>query len=64
MANREQRLSDFNTGIPPARLPLELLCEDPSGTYTLPFACRWEDGAWVGPRNKRIEVTVLGWREW
>ena len=34
MANREQRLSDFNTGIPPAMLPLELLCEDHSGTYT------------------------------
>jgi hypothetical protein len=63
MATREYRLSEFNTGTPPANQPFELLCEDHRGTYTLPFACRWIDGAWVGPRNDRIEATVVGWHE-
>ena len=63
MATREYRIAEFNTGDPPTDELLELLCEDHSGTYTLPFACRWEDGAWFGPRNVRIDATVLGWRE-
>ena len=63
MATREFRISEFNTGTPPANLPFELLCEDHSGTYILPFAWRWLDGAWFGPRNVRIDVTIVGWRE-
>jgi len=66
MATREERLSEFNVaGTPPATQPMELLCEDKSGTYTLPFACRWVDGAWINiDRGSPIEGTVIGWREW
>lgn len=63
MATREQRISQFNTGAPPTDQPLEVLCEDHNGTYSLPFTCRWIDGAWIGPGNDRIEATVLGWRQ-
>jgi hypothetical protein len=63
MATHDYRISEFNAGTPPDDQPVQLLCEDHSGTYTLPFACRWVDGSWFGPRNDRIEATVLGWRE-
>jgi hypothetical protein len=40
-----------------------VLCEDHSGTYQLPFACRFVDGEW---RNNEsggtVEATVVGWR--
>ena len=42
MATREKRLAQFDgNGDPPPNQPLEVLCEDHSGTYQLPFACRW-----------------------
>lgn len=63
MATRKYRISEFNTGIPPADQALDILCEDKSGTYVPPFACHWVDGAWLGPSNIRIAATVLGWRE-
>jgi hypothetical protein len=63
MATRLNRIADFNSGEPPADLSVELLCEDHCGTYVIPYACRWTDGAWFGvPSNRPIEATVLGWR--
>jgi hypothetical protein len=63
MATRQYRLSEFDQGAPPTNRPLELLCEDKSGTYLLPYLCHWSDGVW---RNSAIggviEANVLGWR--
>jgi hypothetical protein len=43
--------------------PVEVLCEDHSGTYQLPFACRWIDGQWRNDRTGgMVEATVVGWR--
>ena len=64
MATRERRLAEFNgAGEPPPDQPVQVLCEDHSGTYQLPFACRFVDGEW---RNHEfggaVEATVVGWR--
>ena len=63
MATRERRLAEFNGSGEPPDQPVQVLCEDHSGTYQLPFACRWVDGAW---RNNEsggaVEATVVGWR--
>ena len=64
MATRERRLAEFDgEGEPPPDQPVQVLCEDHSGTYQLPFACRFVDGEW---RNNRtggvVEATVVGWR--
>ncbi|MBX9710831.1 MAG: hypothetical protein K2X60_07340 [Xanthobacteraceae bacterium] len=64
MATRAQRLSEFDgDGFPPENEAVQVLCEDKSGTYQLPFTCRWSDGAW---RNSisggMVEATVVGWR--
>ena len=45
MATRKKRIDAFShEGVPPADLPLEVLCEDRVGTYVIPFLCRWSDG--------------------
>ena len=64
MVTRAYRLSEFDSeGAPPAELPLQLLCEDHCGTYVLPYACRWSDGAWWNVQSgQRIEATIIGWR--
>jgi hypothetical protein len=50
-------------GAPPPDQPVEVLCEDHSGTYQLPFACRWIDGQWRNDRTGgMVEATVVGWR--
>jgi len=64
MATREKRLAQFDgSGDPPPNQPVEVLCEDHSGTYQLPFPCRCIDGQW---RNEKtggaVEATVVGWR--
>jgi hypothetical protein len=65
MATREFRLSEFNQSPPPEGEHLLLLCEDHSGTYTLPFKCVWRDGAWYGvEKTKPLEAKVVGWRSW
>src|ERR1700748_2218503 len=47
MATRERRLAEFNgQGEPPPDQPVQVLCEDHSGTYQLPFPCRYVDGEW------------------
>ena len=64
MATRAQRLAEFDgDGLPSENEVVQVLCEDKSGTYQLPFTCRWSDGAW---RNSisggTVEATVVGWR--
>ena len=54
MATRERRLAEFNgNGEPPPDQPVQVLCEDHSGTYQLPFACRFVDGAWRNDDSRR-----------
>jgi hypothetical protein len=63
MATRQYRLSEFDQGAPPPDQLLELLCEDNSGTYVLPYPCQWSDGAWRNADTGRaIEAAVMGWR--
>ena len=64
MATREKRLAQFDgNGDPPPDQPVEVLCEDHSGTYQLPFACRWIDGQWRNDRTGgMVEATVVGLR--
>jgi hypothetical protein len=63
MATRNERLSKFDKGPPPADKPLELLCEDHAGTYVLPYLCEWRDGVWRSTSmGTVIEATVVGWR--
>jgi hypothetical protein len=64
MVTREDRLKDFDT----VRLPLngeptQILCEDHSGTYLVPYACEWSGNHWRGVKsNAPIEARVIGWR--
>jgi hypothetical protein len=64
MATRERRLAEFDgAGEPPAGLPVQVLCEDQSGTYQLPFACHYSNGLWRNHASgDALEATVIGWR--
>ena len=64
MATRDRRLAEFDgAGEPPPGLALEVLCEDHSGTYQLPFACRYVEGRWENNEaGIAVEATVIGWR--
>jgi hypothetical protein len=64
MATREKRLAQFDgSGEPPPGQAVEVLCEDHSGTYQLPFACFWTDGQWHNQESGgRLEATVVAWR--
>ena len=64
MATRERRIAEFNGhGEPPPDQPVQVLCEDHSGTYQLPFACRFVDGTWHNSESgNAVEATVVGWR--
>jgi hypothetical protein len=64
MATREKRLAQFDgEGEPPPDLPVHVLCEDQSGTYELPFACRFVDGAWHNHESGgTLEANVIAWR--
>jgi hypothetical protein len=64
MATREQRLAEFGEqGTPPAGTPVEVLCEDKSGTYRLPFTCRWNGSGWENCESgAQVEAHVVGWR--
>ena len=46
MATREARLAEFSQASPKENRPLQILCEDKSGTYIIPYPCLWSDGAW------------------
>jgi hypothetical protein len=64
MATRYARLVEFPSE--PDRQEgqvFEVLCQDNSGTYVLPFVCCWHDGAWWNEsKSQRIEARVVGWR--
>ena len=61
MATREKRLAQFDgSGDPPPNQPVEVLCEDHSGTYQLPFACRWIDGHWRNDRTGHYGTLEVG----
>src|ERR1700722_16560245 len=64
MATRERRVGEFEGGgEPPPDQPVQVLCEDHSGTYQLPFACRFVDGEWRNHESGgTVEATVVGWR--
>ncbi|HWZ38759.1 MAG TPA: hypothetical protein VNY08_10710 [Bradyrhizobium sp.] len=64
MATRERRLAEFDgSGVPPQGLPVQVLCEDHSGTYQLPFTCHYSEGRWHNHESGgRVEATVVGWR--
>jgi hypothetical protein len=64
MATREKRLAQFDgSGEPAPDQPVEVLCEDHSGTYQLPFACRMVEGEWRNHESGiTVEATVIGWR--
>lgn len=65
MVTRDQRLADFNTrDIPPPADHVQVLCEDKSGTYLLPFVCVHADGQWRNAGTGDIvEARVIGWRQ-
>lgn len=65
MATREKRVAQFDgVGEPPPNQPVQVLCEDQSGTYQLPFACRFIDGEWRNDESgDALEATVIGWRQ-
>lgn len=64
MATRERRLAEFDGhGAPPTNLAVQVLCEDHSGTYQLPFQCMWQNGAWQNVESGvPVYATVVGWR--
>jgi hypothetical protein len=64
MATREKRLAEFNgQGTPPQAVPVQVLCEDKSGTYLLPFPCVHADGQWRNAvTGDLVEAEVIGWR--
>ena len=64
MATRERRLAEFDgAGAPPAGMPVQVLCEDHSGTYQLPFACHFVDGRWHNHESGgALQAMVVGWR--
>lgn len=65
MATREYRLAEFSQERPPSSKPLQVLCEDKSGTYLLPFQCEWREGVWYAADKKTpVEAQVVGWRMW
>jgi hypothetical protein len=66
MATRDQRLSGFTIRqTPEDDQNVEVLCEDNSGTYALPFPCHWTNGKWLNSKcGSQIAGRVLGWRPW
>ena len=64
MATRDRRLAEFDgSGEPPPGLAVQVLCEDHSGTYQLPFSCYFVDGKWRNHESGgTVEATVVGWR--
>ena len=63
MATREKRLAQLMAMGTAAGTVGEVLCEDHSGTYQLPFACRYIDGQWRNHESGiAVEATVIGWR--
>jgi hypothetical protein len=64
MATRERRLAEFNgQGDPTPDRAVQVLCEDHSGTYQLPFPCKYVGGEWRNAESGSVvEAAVVGWR--
>jgi hypothetical protein len=64
MATRERRLAEFDgQGDPDPGQAVQVLCEDHSGTYQLPFLCRFVDGDWRNAEtDDAVAARVVGWR--
>lgn len=64
MTTRERRLAEFNgQGLPLPNQTVQVLCEDHSGTYLLPFPCCFSDGEWCNSATGgALQATVIGWR--
>jgi hypothetical protein len=63
MVTRQHRLDEFDQGVPPSNRPLEVLCEDSSGTYLLPYKCHWSGDGWHNSAiGGPIDANVIGWR--
>ena len=63
-ATRQRRIDEFgHEGAPPPGLQMQLLCQDNSGTYVVPFPCIYMDGRWINARTSEpIDAEVVGWR--
>ena len=61
MATRDYRLAEFSQEPPPPGLPLQLLCEDTSGTYLLPFSCEWREGGWYAAEKTKAAESKGSW---
>jgi hypothetical protein len=63
MTTRLERLGQFQQSMPPEGKPLELLCEDGSGTYLVPYNCEYSSGAYrkLGGANP-LTAKVVGWK--
>ena len=64
LATRQRRIAEFDhEGSPPTDVDMEVLCQDRSGTYVLPFPCRYMEGRWINVRTgETIDAEVVGWR--
>ncbi len=61
---RMQRLADYpGEGVPPPETACDLLCEDHVGTYAIPYACIWAQGAWRNlVTGEPVKAGVVAWR--
>ncbi|MCQ4188573.1 hypothetical protein [Methylocystis suflitae] len=66
MAAIEDRLAGFTSDrLPDDDAPVELLCRDHRGTYTIPFACHRAADVWRNSQTDEIiGADVVGWRPW
>ena len=64
MPSLNKRLAEFNTKMPPpAEMPVELLCRDKNGTYTIPYTCCWFDEEWRNfETDETVIASIVGWR--
>ena len=64
MPSLNKRLAEFNTKMPPpAEMPVELLCRDKNGTYTMPYTCCWFDEEWRNfETDETVMASIVGWR--
>ena len=65
MTTRERRLAEFDgRGHPLPDQTVQVLCEDHSGTYLLPFPCCFNNGEWRNcTTGGALQATVVGWRQ-
>jgi hypothetical protein len=53
----------FNSGPPPNAQGCEVVAQDETGDYQLPFVCEWRDGAWYRMgMTKPLVAKIIGWR--